>query len=192
MKKTLVSIAVILFLSAGLTDAHCDGEDGPVIISAKKALKENNVNLVLIWVQKKDEQEIIDAFNKAAAVRGLSAEAQEIADKYFFETLVRVHRTGEGASYTGIKPAGFNNDPSVLEADKTVAGGSLKDLYKILSDELHNGLHHAYDKVEQLKNYDKNDVSAGREFVAAYVNFLHYAERVYNAAKVSESAHEHH
>ncbi len=84
----------------------CDGMEGPVVKAAPKALEAGNVNLVLIWVQEKDEGEARSAFEKTLAVRKLGLEAKALADMYFFETVVRIHRAGEGAPYTGLKPAG--------------------------------------------------------------------------------------
>jgi hypothetical protein len=186
-------ILLVMFLLTYQKDlsAHCDGEDGPVVTSAKKALEDENVNLVLVWVQKNDEQAVIEAYDKTIAVRKLAPSARELADKYFFETVVRLHRMGEGAPYTGIKPAGYNNDPSVKAADRTVEGSQLKDLYTLLTEEIHNGLHSVYEEVEALKSYDKNDVEAGRKYVAAYVKFLHYAEGIYKAAKTESGKHVH-
>ena len=94
--------------------AHCDGLDGPVVKAAQRALAETNVNLVLIWVQKDEEREIKRAFEKTLAVRKLNAEAKELADLYFFETHVRLHRAGEGAPYTGLKPAGRDLGPAKI------------------------------------------------------------------------------
>jgi hypothetical protein len=192
-KQNLFTLFLLMFLFVMPVNisAHCDGVDGPVVKAAKKALDEENVNLVLVWVQKDDEAKIKETFDKTLKVRKLDPSAKDLADKYFFETVVRVHRMGEGASFTGVKPAGYNNDPSVLQADKIIEGNELKDLYKMLNEELHNGLHNAYEKVEAAKNYDKNDVEAGREYVAAYVNFLHYVEGVYKAAH-SKGGHEEH
>jgi Family of unknown function (DUF6448) len=85
---------------------HCDTLDGPVIGLARKALEAGNVNLVLPWVRAEDERELRRAFEHALAVRKLGAEACELADTHFFETLVRIHRASEGAPYTGLKPAG--------------------------------------------------------------------------------------
>lgn len=100
-------------LSSNLVSAHCDGMDGPVVIAAQKALAKQDVNLVLIWVQKEDEQELRDVFDQTLRIRELSAEARELADRYFFETLVRIHRAGEGAPYTGLKPAGRDLGPAI-------------------------------------------------------------------------------
>ncbi|MGB5880394.1 MAG: DUF6448 family protein, partial [Thermoanaerobaculia bacterium] len=99
---TLFTLGVVLLLP-NLAIAHCDGMDGPVVVAAQKALASGDVNLVLIWVQKDDEKEIRQSFDRTVAVRELSAEAKELADMYFFETLVRIHRAGEGAPYTGLK-----------------------------------------------------------------------------------------
>lgn len=178
--KSLIAVVTILILvSSTQSFAHCDGLDGPVIKDARKALETGNVKLVLIWVQKADQEEIISAFNKTFAIRKLSREAREFADMYFFETLVRIHRAGEGAPYTGIKPAGRDLGPAIPAADKAIESGSPKDLVKFLQDAVHNGLHPRYMNTLQKKNFDPNDVNAGREYVKAYVEFVHYVEKIY-------------
>jgi hypothetical protein len=162
--------------------AHCDGMDGPVVTAAKQALEAGDVNPVLIWVSKKDEAEIRNAFQKTLAVRKLNPEAKELADMYFFETLVRIHRAGEGEPYIGIKPAGRDLGPAVPAADKAIADGKLEPLYKILIDKVHEGLHERFKEVMKKKDFKKNDVDAGREFVEAYVPFVHYVEALYDTA----------
>jgi len=83
-----------------ITRAHCDILAGPVVMDAKKALEKSDVTPVLKWVKKEHEGEIKVAFKKTLKVRKQSKEAKELADMYFFETLVRLHRAGEGAPYT--------------------------------------------------------------------------------------------
>ena len=189
MKRNIFSALVVLAIlfTMALWEpnnlfAHCDGMDGPVISAAKNALDTGDINLVLFWVQKKDEAELKKAFQKTMAVRKLNPEAKELADMYFFETLVRIHRAGEGAPYTGIKPAGRDLGPAVPAADKAIIDGKLEPLYKILIDKLHEGLHEKFKKVMKKKDFKKNDVDAGREFVEAYVPFVHYVEGLYDAA----------
>ncbi len=112
----LILSLCILLVPAG---AHCDTLDGPVVVAAQKALDTGDVNPVLIWVQEKDEAQIREAFNKTLSVRKLSPEANDLADMYFFEMLVRVHRAREGAPYTGLKPAGLDRG-AVGAADKAL------------------------------------------------------------------------
>jgi hypothetical protein len=100
--------------------AHCDGLDGPVVKAAQRALDTRNSALVLIWVQGKDEPEIRTAFEQTLAVRELSPQAKELADRFSFETLVRVHRAGEGAPFTGLKPAGRDLGPAIPALDEAV------------------------------------------------------------------------
>ena len=100
----LLALVALILLPQNVLFGHCDTMNGPVIKAAEKALETGNVNLVLIWVQKKDEATIKEAFQKTLAVRKLNAEAKKLADMYFFETLVRIHRAGEGVAYTGLKP----------------------------------------------------------------------------------------
>jgi len=101
--------------------AHCDTLDGPVVGAARRALDTGNVDLVLVWVQKDDEAEVLGHFQKTLAVRKLSPQARDLADMYFFETLVRLHRAGEGAGYTG----GFNR--SMQHTDRCVSSRSVAD-----------------------------------------------------------------
>jgi hypothetical protein len=43
--------------------------------------------------------------------------SREVADRHFFETVVRLHRAGEGAPYTGLKPAGLDVGPVIPVAE---------------------------------------------------------------------------
>jgi uncharacterized protein DUF6448 len=168
---------------------HCDGMDGPVVTLAKKALEKENVNLVLPWVQKKDEEHIRRAFEHALAVRKTSAAARDLADMYLFETLVRVHRAGEGAPYTGIKPAGRDLGPAIPAADQALRDGSIDQVNKILTDAVHAGLRAHFERVMSKRNFDPNDVPAAREYVEAYVPYIHYVERLYQAAAMPAHGH---
>ena len=111
-KKFLVGlICALALLLPQMAAAHCDALDGPVISEARVALEKDDVTPILKWVMPEYENEVRQAFAKTLQVRALGAQAQELADLYFFETLVRVHRAGEGAPYTGIKPAGAIETP---------------------------------------------------------------------------------
>lgn len=186
----ILAIPAMLGLFAPIkVSAHCDGLDGPVVKAAQKALESGNVNLALIWVQKNEEGEIKKAFQKTVAVRKLNPEAKELADMYFFETLVRLHRAGEGAPYTGLKPAGRNLGPAIPAADKAIDEGSGEPVVKLLTAEMHEGIHKLFQEVLTKKNFKNDDVEAGREYVKAYVEFIHYVERIYEASKSPVSGH---
>jgi hypothetical protein len=173
--------------------AHCDGLDGPVVKAAQKALGTGNVNHVLIWTPAKDAREVRQAFQDALAVRKLNAQAKELADRYFFETVVRLHRAGEGEPYTGLKPAGRDLGPAIPAVDNAIATGSAAALSKLLAETLQHGLQSAFEKIVSKSKFSVDDVVAGREYVAEYVRFVHYIEQVYGTASVSEhSGHEGH
>ena len=179
----LFILFAMLFFGSSKSFAHCDALDGPVIKAAQKALETRNVNVVLIWVKQNDEAEIKRAFDQTLQVRKLSPEAKQLADTYFFETLVRVHRAGEGAPYTGLKPAGLDFGPAIPAGDKALETGSAEPLFKLLTDTMHNGLHETFAAAHTKKIFNKDEVEAGREYVQAYVTFIHYVEGLYEAAK---------
>ena len=169
-------------LTSNSVRAHCDTMDGPVVTTAKAALEKGDVTPVLKWVKPEGEAEVRDAFKKAIAVRKQSAEAKELADRYFFETLIRVHRAGEGEPFTGLKPSGTPLEPGVAAADKALEKGSVDGLVKDLTEAVSDSIKKRFARaVEAKKQADKN-VDAGREYVEAYVEFVHSVENLHAAA----------
>lgn len=169
--------------------AHCDGLDGPVVTAARNALEKGDVNRVLIWVRGKDEGEIRAAFDETLAVRKLGPKARALADRYFFETLVRIHRAGEGAPFTGLKPAGRDLGPAIPAADKAIQTGSETALAQLLTEAVRHGLRTHFKEVIERKDFAVDDVAAGRAYVEAYVPFIHYVERLYEAAARASEGH---
>jgi hypothetical protein len=183
-----LTIALIL---PGIASAHCDTMDGPVVKAAQKALEAKDVKLVLVWVQPKDEVAIKEAFNKALKIRELSPEAKTLADMYFFETLVRIHRAGEGAPFTGLEPAGTEVEPGIKMADEAVEKGSTDELVTHISKSIQQKISASFNEVKELKNYKKDDIAAGRKFVKAYVEFIHYIEAIHESVAGLTGAHGH-
>jgi hypothetical protein len=161
---------------------HCDTLDGPVVQLARKALETGNVNLVLPWVPEEDEEQIHEAFGHARAVRTLGSEARELADTHFLELLVRIHRASEGAPYTGLKPAGLDLGPAVAAADKALEEGAVEPVVRLMTDAVRDGVRRHFEAAYHHRNFDVNDVSAGREYVEAYVRYVHYVESLWDAA----------
>ena len=180
---SVLAIGFVFLLMPATVFGHCDGIDGPVVKAAQQALAKGDVNPILIWVQANDEAEISRVFAKTLAVRKLNAEARELADLYFFETLVRIHRTGEGAPYTGLKPAGRDLGPAIPAADKAIETGVVEPLVKLITSESANGIRERFQKVTAAKKFNAEDVSAGREYVKAYFEFVHYVEGLHEAVQ---------
>ena len=169
-------------LSGTAVFAHCDGWDGPVVLDGQKALTKSDVNLVLLWVQKGDEPILRETFARTLEVRKLGGEARRLADQFFFETLVRLHRAGEGAPYTGLKPAGRDLGPAIPAGDKALETSDLKPVWKLLSETAQKELHRRFEEVLKAKFFSSNDLEAGRRFVTAYVSYIHYVEGLYGTA----------
>lgn len=184
--------ASLVFSGAAL--AHCDTLDGPVVAAARKALDTGDLNVALVWIRAQDEAEIRAVFAKSRAVRKAGGAAKELADLYFFETLVRVHRAGEGAPYTGLKPSG-TVEPPIAAADRAIETGTLEPLARLIDGRIKKGLHANFDAVMTKRKYAPADVEHGRAYASAYVEFVHYAERLYGAAEalapVSSAGHSH-
>jgi hypothetical protein len=177
IRQILIALVIfeILFLYSINAKAHCDTLNGPVVESARLALAAGDVTPVLKWISTDDEQLIRTAFQNTMEVRKLGEQAQKLADMYFFETLVRVHRASEGASYTGLKP-GTEVDPAIAMADKALESGSADELVSALTKATAKGIGERFRRVLETRKHADESVTAGREFVEAYVIFTHYVE----------------
>lgn len=185
MKKSLTALTLALALGTSTllpvqARAHCDTLDGPVVVDARIALDKADITPVLKWVQNDDEQELREAFAKALAVRNLNSAAKDLADTFFFETLVRVHRAGEGAPYTGLKPAGAI-EPAIAKADQALAKGNIDDLAKAIASHTETGVRKHFQQALAAQKHAGESVAAGREYVEAYVTYIHYVEGIVQA-----------
>ncbi len=169
-------------LGSTLALAHCDGIDGPVVTDAKHAFAQNRVDMVLLWVKKSDEGAVREAFTRAQEVRKLGGEAQKLAEQFFFETLVRLHRASEGEAYTGLKPAGRDLGPAIPAGDKAMETGNLIPVWDLLREAAHQGLHRRFEAVQKAKRDRDKNPEAGRTFVAAYVEYIHYVANLHTQA----------
>ena len=190
MKKWLTVMLLLagLVLRPSSTQAHCDAVDGPVATAVLKALDTKNVNLILPYAPAGAEPELTAAFAQALIVRGKGTEAKALADRYFMETAVRLHRAGEKAPYAGLQPAGRDFGPAIPAAENALALGSLEPLLKLMSQEVGRGMtehfQHALAKKAVTKEpATKAGVQAARERVIAELDFIGYVEGVYLATK---------
>ena len=185
----MLVVSLIILGGSSEARAHCDTLDGPVVKAARQALEAGNVKLVLIWVQPSDAAEITSVFQKTLDVRKLSPAARNVADTFFFETLVRIHRAGEGAPFTGLKPAGTDLGPAVPAGDRALETGSIDVVAKMLTEDVRHGLIEQFKNVMAKKNFSKDDVAAGRQYVGAYVEYIHYVERIFEASTTPAHGH---
>ena len=192
IKHILIALVIfeMIFMYSINAKAHCDTLDGPVVESARHALNSGDVTPLLKWVPVDDEQLIRTAFKNTVSVRKLSGQAQKLADMYFFETLVRIHRAGEGATYTGLKP-GTEVDPAIALADKALESGSVDKLVNVLTDATAKGIRERFRRALETRKHADKSVTAGREFVEAYVIFTHYVEELHASVKGGTEHHEH-
>lgn len=193
--RTILTIVLIsLLMSSGSVPlyAHCDSYDGPTIKDAVEALETNNVNLVLKWITEEQEKEIIPLFNKTYALKNGDNEIYKVVEKYFFETLVRLHRETEGAPYTGLKPAGTTKKIIQL-SDQAIASKDIDDLLVKLNNHIGTVIKEKYEKVAALDKVKNESPEKGREYVEAYVDYTHTVEAIHDIIDQScgHSVHKH-
>ena len=178
ISQRVVMLLTVLFMSFALpqmASAHCDSYDGPVIKDAIKAFEQNNVELVLKWVEPKYDQIITDKFNQTIKLSGDNKEVNEILKTHFLETLVRYHREGEGAPFTGLKPAN-SMTPMVEMADNSLDKNDIDYVVKAVNSHLGEVLKERFNKAMELSKTKDNSVEEGRAYVEAYVQYTHTLE----------------
>lgn len=201
--QTALAAGVLIvanFALAGSASAHCDGVDGPVIVEARAALARQDVTPLLKWVPAAGERPVKDAFAQALAAKSRGAAAQEAGEHALFETLVRVHRESEGAPYTGIKPAG-QIAPIVVAADAALEKKNADRLARHVAAQVEQAVRDKFEKAAHSQQAAGQSVDKGREFVANYVQYVHFVEELsalaakpaghHAAAAPNKSAHQH-
>lgn len=162
---------------------HCDSMDGPVVKAAERALEARNVTLVLPFVPGESEGEVEGAFDLVMEARKACGASQQVADRYFFETVVRVHRAGEGAPFTGLKPAGLDVGPVIPVAERALETCSARELEDVLSHAVRTEVQRRFDSVLRLKAHAKESVEAAREYTHALLGLQGYAAQLYEFIK---------
>lgn len=161
--------------------AHCDGEDGPVAKAAYKAMETGNLNLVVPYAAASTEAELKATFAEAQAARTLGSAARKVADRLFPETTIRLHRAGEGATFTGIKPAGIDYGPMIPAAERAIESGDLQEIKAVLLKEADHMLGERLAHVRKLREASSepasyNQVAAARERISAELGLITFAE----------------
>lgn len=182
-KRSIFAASSALALGIGLlfpinAEAHCDTPDGPVAAALEQALAEDNFSYIASWVLEEDEAELLEVYELSTSVMETtdSEDTVHLAERYLLENLVRIHRAGEGAPYTGI-----SNDPiapEIAAADASIEEGTLAPLEAagLITDENRAHAEEVFEQVLATKEYDHDDVAAGRAFVENYVVFTHLFE----------------
>ena len=188
MKRALVlpAFLIALGLAPMSAEAHCDAVDGPVATTAVRALDTGNINLVLPYAPAEAEADLKSAFEQALAVRGMGPKAKALADRYFMETAVRLHRAGEGAAYTGLQPAGKDFGPAIPAAEKALETGKTDELTALMAKHVTHSIAERFEAAAAHRTVMKEpaspaDVAAARDRVSAELGFIGYVEGVYLA-----------
>lgn len=132
---------------------------------------------MLKWIPTADEAVVRTAFDATVNVRGESDAARALADRYFFETLVRLHRAGEGEGFTGLKPAG-STGPAIAAADRALDDGRIDQLADKYAAAVRDTITHRFSETREKQREAGQSVALGREYVEAYVQLTHFVESV--------------
>jgi Family of unknown function (DUF6448) len=186
--RLTITLALLLLVPV-VARAHCDSLDGPVVQAAARALETSDVRRAFVWIAAVDEAEVQAAFDKTVAVRALGGTARELADRFFFETVVRLHRRSEGEPYTGLKPAGRDFGPLIPAADRAILEMSAEPLIKSLTQEVALGVREHLDAVLAARIFPGSSTEEGRRYVKAYINFIHFVEGLQAALEVQAEDH---
>lgn len=161
---------------------HCDSLDGPVVTSARLALEGEDVDQILPFVPEEGEPEVREAFGLTVRARTLGPDSQEVADRWFFETVVRLHRSGEGAPFTGLKPAGLNVGPVIPVAERALDAGSADELTTVLCGIVREQVDERHRRAMALKEHAAEGTAAARAFVEASLGLQVWAHHLYTQA----------
>ena len=159
--------------------SYVESMDGPVVKAAETALDMENINYILSFVGSEDAGELKDAFERTLSVRELSGEAAELADYWFFETVVRLHNKSEGKAYNGLKPAGMDWGPIIPKLDKAFETENIDEFLEFLLNFIREDIKSRFEDVIFKKDYDINDVEDARDYINSMLDFVDYTQKFY-------------
>lgn len=171
---------------------HCDSLDGPVVRATRRALDEGDVELVLPFVPAAGEPEVRGVFEQVVKARGLGDVAQDVADRYLFETVVRIHRAGEGAPFTGLKPAGLDVGPVIPIAEAAIESGSVDALATFLAAAVRDEAAARFEAMREARAHadETGTVADAREYVERMLGLQVWSHKLVGA--IHAAAHEGH
>jgi hypothetical protein len=106
---------------------------------------------------------------------------REVADRYFFETVVRLHRAGEGAPFTGLKPAGLDVGPIIPVAEKAIENRTPGPLEDALITALRGEVATRFEHLEHLRAGAHRGLAGARAYVSAMLGLQVWAHGVHQA-----------
>jgi hypothetical protein len=136
--------------------------------------------------------EVTGAFKKVLPLRRDGAGMKELAELFFFETVVRLHRAGEGAPYTGLKPAGLDVGPVIPLAEKAIETGHPDELISGLRDIIKAEALKRFERLQHLREHAGQGVEAEREYVEAMLGLQVWSHQVYLTARSEPHGEVHH
>ena len=161
---------------------HCDALDGPVVNGARQALSSGDATFALRFVPEQAEAEARAAFDQVRQARTEGLRAREVADRYFYETIVRLHRAGEGAPFTGLKPAGLDHGPVLPVAERAIQTASPDELTGLLANTVAQQVKRRLDRVMALQPTVAGGLAQARAYTDAVLGLEVYANTLYQAA----------
>jgi hypothetical protein len=179
-------LAVVLAVPT-VSWAHCDSVAGPVATDVKLALQSGNVSPVLKWIRAADEPELRAVFNRAISVRRSGAEAASLADQFFLETAIRLHRASEGEPYTGVKPASAVDEPVPVMVDAALRANSFDALTDSVASAMKTEVDKRIEALKRARAHADDSPALGREYVRSYVELVHYLEHLQSLARSNDS-----
>lgn len=179
LRMTALACATILAALPWNARAHCDAVNGPVAVDARTALKNEDVGTVAIWVGEEQGDELKSAYKQALPVFKMGGRAGELAERYFMEAAVRLHRAAEGMPYDGLKPA-RPLPKDIAVAEKALQTGDLQPVTDLLAKELRRETEHYFQNALAAKEkYNGDSVARGRDWADAYVKYVIYVHKLH-------------
>jgi hypothetical protein len=164
-----------------------------VVVAARHVLEEGDVDLVLPYAFEEGWDEIRHAFDLAVRAWAAGGDARAVADRWFFETVVRVHRAGEGAPCTGLKRSGLDVGPVIPVAEHALEQESPDELADLLAARPVEEITHRFHHLAPLKAEAEGGLHQARAHVEAMLALQVWSHSLYGAigALAHAGHHEH-
>lgn len=146
--------------------------NGPGMDAAKKALETGKAHHILIWIPEELKSTLKNFLEKACCERNTRKNVHGHAVDWHFQTIHRLQSLYYGPHNLNITTKEPEEKAIILLVERACEGGNFEEITTVIPDTPTGDMPQRFNDVMKKKNYDVENIAAGRVYVSAFTDFI--------------------
>lgn len=151
--------------------------NGPVMSAAKKALETGKAHHILIWIPEASENTLKNLLEKACCERRIQTDGYDHIIDWYFATVRRFHSVGYGPRNLNISLKTLEEKTIISLVERACESGNFEEIAMVIPDIPAGELRQQFNDVMKKRNYDVENIAAGRVYVSEFTDFIAFVNR---------------